>query len=197
MLLEYATAYQRMLEQWSRLRETRGNPNPLVMYILEDEEGDYKSLRLSYETLKQNHKYKAKFLHQQCIKSKICFWLARLSSSIDSSRYGASEPIFQLDKITELDGTVVVRGSVTIGKEDVVETDSFECREAYDSDSAGGNSTSGENVYHCKDRVCSGSASTAILYRHPRILPLSFYPRLSALSTAQSGFRKLTLFTSR
>ena len=196
-LLDQDTAYQRVLEHWSGLRETRGNLNPLVTYILKDDEGEYKHLRLFYDTLRRNHRHKAQFLQQQCIKSKVCFWLARLSSSIDSSRHGASEPIFQLDKITELDGTSVVQGTVTIGKEDIVDPGSFECRKPYDSDSAEVDSASGDNVYHFKDRVCCISASTIILSSRPRRFSLPSRQRVSALSAAPSGFCKPTLFTSQ
>ena len=190
-LLDEATTYQRTLEQWSRLRENRGHSNPLIIYILKDKEGYYKHLRLFYDTLKQIHRYKAQFLQQQCIKSKICFWLARMSSSIHDRSDGASELNFQLDKITELDGTPVVQGTVTIGREDIVEINSFELREA-NNDSA-----SSDNVYHFKDRVCYVSASTTILSSRPRRLSLPSRPTLSALSAAQSGFCKLTLLTSQ
>ena len=191
-LLDLATTYQRTLEQWSRLRGNRGSSNPLVTYILKDKEGDYKRLRLFYETLKQNHRYKAKFLQQQCIKSKICFWLARMSTSIEDHSYGPSDLNFQPDKITELDGVPVVQGPVTIGREDIVEINSFELREDANNDSA-----SSDNVYHLKDTVCYASASTTILSSRPRRLSLPSRPTLFALSAAQSGFCKLTLLTSQ
>ena len=152
-ILDEATAYQRMLEQWSELRENRGLSNPLVFYNLENNEGDYGEPRLSYDALRQGHRLKAKFLQQQCIKSKVCLWLARLSSSIDTSRIGGPEPIFQLDRITKLDGTIVVNGTITIGKEDIVELDSFERRGAYQGDLAE-RSVYGGNLYRFKDKVC-------------------------------------------
>ena len=152
-ILDEATAYQRMLEQWSELRENRGLSNPLVFYNLENNEGDYGEPQLSYDALRQGHRHKAKFLQQQCIKSKVCLWLARLSSSIDTSRIGGPEPIFQLDRITKLDGTTVVNGTITIGKEDIVELDSFERRGAYQGDLAE-RSVYGGNLYRFKDKVC-------------------------------------------
>ena len=73
-----------MLEQWSRLRENDGNSSPLVAFILEDEGRDYKHGRLSYEQLNKYHTHKARFLQQQCIETRVCFWLARMSTSFDS-----------------------------------------------------------------------------------------------------------------
>ena len=152
-LLDEATAYQRMLEQWSGLREDRGLSNPLVFYILDDDERGYVEPGLSFDALRQSHWHKAKFLQQQCIKSKVCLWLARLSSSIDTSRIGGPEPMFQLDGITKFDGTVVVNGNITIGKEDVLELDSFERRGAFQGDLAE-RSVYGGNLYRFKDKVC-------------------------------------------
>ena len=164
-LSQEAAAYQSMLEQWSRLRENIGNSNPLVAYILEDKEGDYKYGRLSYGRLNENHRQKAKYLKQQCLESKVCFWLARMSSSVDSSGHGASESIFEVDNISELDGAEVLEGNVFIDIEDVVQIDSFNCREANDSDYEERSSEFDDDLYHFKDWVCYVSASTVILSR--------------------------------
>ena len=159
-LLDQATAFQSILEQWSRLRENHGNSNPLVTYILEDEEAGDKSLQLCDEIQTGIHKHRAKFLQQQCIKNKVCFWLARLSSTIDRRYYGAAEPIFKLDEITELDGTVVMRERITIEKEDIVEINSFDCREASDAEKYW---EIDDTCNHFKDRVCYILTYTTIL----------------------------------
>lgn len=86
-----------MLKQWSRLREDDGNASPIVAFILEGEERNLKHERLSYEMLNENHTYKVGFLQQQCTESNVCFWLARMSSSVDRSGYGTSESNFKLD----------------------------------------------------------------------------------------------------
>ena len=127
-LSDQATTYQRMLEQWVKLRENDGKSSPLVAFILEDEAPSHEHKRLSYGRLKENHMHKARFLEQQCIQSNVCFWLARMSSSVDSSGDGASESNFKLDRISELDGTQVVEGIIRIDKEDVVDIDSFKSR---------------------------------------------------------------------
>ncbi|KAK0513137.1 hypothetical protein JMJ35_004123 [Cladonia borealis] len=148
---EEANAYQSMLEQWSRLREDVGNSNPLVAYILEDKEQDYKHGPLSYGRLNENHRQKAKYLKQQCLESKVCFWLARMFSSVDSRGY--AESIFELGNISELDGTEVLEGNVYIDKEDVVEIGSFNCREENDSDYGERSSEYDDGLYHFKDWV--------------------------------------------
>ena len=176
-LLDQATTYQRMLEQWVKLRENDGKSSPLVAFILEDEAPSHEHKRLSYGRLKEDHMHKARFLEQQCIQSNVCFWLARMSSSVDSSGDGASESNFKLDRISELDGTQIVEGIVRIDKEDVVDIDSFksriECGEANDSDYAEQDSASEDTVYHFKDWVYYLSASAIILsgqkYLNPKI----------------------------
>ena len=149
-----ATTYQSMLKQWSRLREDDGNASPIVAFILEGEERNHKHERLSYGRLIEDHTYKAAFLQQQCVESNVCFWLARMSSSVDGSGYGTSEGIFKLDRISEIDGTEVVEGSVLIDKKDVVHIDSFECRNGNDSDYAEQDSESEDTISHFKDWVC-------------------------------------------
>ena len=174
-LSQEAAAYQSMLEEWSRLRENLGNSNPLVAYILEDKEGDYKYGRLSYDILNENHEQKAKYLKQQCLESKVCFWLARMSSSVDRSGHGASESLFELDNISELDGTEVLEGNVSIHIDDVVQIDSFKCREANDSDYEERSSEFDDGLYHFKDWVCYVSASTTIITR-PKEPTLNIFP---------------------
>ena len=177
-LSDQATTYQRMLEQWAKLRENDGKTSPLVAFILEDEEPNYKHDRLSYRLLKENHTHKARFLEQQCIESNVCFWLARMSSSVDSSGYGASKSNFKLDRISELDGTEVVKGIVSIDKEDVVDIDSFKsrvtCREANDSDYAEQDSESEGTIHHFKDWVCYVSGSTTIFSVQKHLKPKKF-----------------------
>lgn len=178
-LSHQATTYQRMLEQWVKLRENDGKSSPLVAFILEDEPPSHKHERLSYGRLKENHTHKARFLEQQCIQSKVCFWLARMSSSVDSSGHGASESNFKLDRISELDGTQVVEGIVLIDKEDVVDIDGFksriECGEANDSDYAEQDPASEDNIHHFKDWVCYLSASTIILSGQEYLKPKIFH----------------------
>ena len=178
-LLDQATTYQRMLEQWVSLRENNGDASPLVAFILEDEAPSHKHERLSCGRLKENHTHKARFLQQQCIQSNVCFWLARMSSSVDSNGHGASESNFKLDRISELDGTQVVEGTVLIDKEDVVDIDSFksriECGEANDSDYAEQDSASEDTIHHFKDWVCYLSASTIILSGQKYLKPKIFY----------------------
>ena len=159
-LSDEAARYRSRLEQWSRLREYDGNPDPLVTFILKDEERDYKNGRMCYGRLNENHMFKANFLQQQCIESKVCFWLARMSSCVDRSRYGASESIFMLDEVSELDGTEVMLASMPVNERDVVEIKSFKRREANDSDHAERDSDPDNSIYHFKDWVCYFSAST-------------------------------------
>ena len=159
---EEATAYQSRLEQWSRLRERVGKSKPLVVYILVDKERDYRYGRSSYGRLNENHRHKANYLKQQCLESKVCFWLARMSSSIDSSGSVASENIIELDDISELDGTEVLQRNVTIDEEDVVEIGSLRNREANDSDYAEQSSEYDDNIHHIKDWVSCISAFTTI-----------------------------------
>ena len=172
---EEATAYQSMLEQWSRLREDVGNSKPLVVYILGDKERDYKYGRLNYDRLNENHRHQAKYLKQQCLESKVCFWLARMSSSIDSSGSLASESIFELDNISELDGTEVLERNVSIDEEDIVEISSLKCREANDSDYAEQNWENKDTIYHIKDWVCYISASNTILSGQRNSTPRIFH----------------------
>ena len=164
-LSDQATIYQSMLEQWSRLRENDGNPNPLVTFVLKDKERDYSYGRLCYGRLNENHTFKAKFLQQQCIESKVCFWLARMSSSVDSSRYGASERTFELDEISEIDGTEITKAIISVDKKDIVEIDSFKCREANDGAYAERNSDADNVTYYFENWVCYVSASTTISTR--------------------------------
>ena len=171
-LSNQATEYRSLLEQWFRSRENNGNFSPLVAFILddEDEDADYKHPRISCERLSEDHTYKARFLQQQCIESNVCFWLARMSSSVDSG-YGASTSIFELDTISELDGTVIVKETVLIDKEDVVGLHTFERREANDSDYSEQDSESENTTNHFKDWVCYLSSSTLILYAQERSKP--------------------------
>lgn len=168
-----------MLEQWVKLRENDGKSSPLVAFILEDEAPSHQHERLSYGRLKENHAYKARFLEQQCIQSNVCFWLARMSSSVDSSGHNASKGTFKLGRISTLDGTQVVEGTVLIDKEDVVDIDSFksriECGDANDSDYAEQDSASEDTIHHFKDWVCYLSASTIILSRQKHLKPKIFH----------------------
>ena len=178
-LSDQATTYQRMLEQWVKLRENDGKTSPLVAFILEDEQPNYNYDRLSYRLLKGDHEHKASFLEQRCIESNVCFWLARMSSSVDSSGYGLSKGSFKLDRISQLDGTEVVKGIVPIDKEDVVDIDSFRsrvtCGEANDSDYAEQDSESEDTKYHFKDWVCYRSASTIIFSAQKHLKPKNFH----------------------
>ena len=184
-LSDQATTYRRMLEQWVKLREDDEKSSPLVAFVLEDDAPSHKHERLSYRRLKENHMHKARFLEQQCIQSNVRFWLARMSSSVDSSGDGASESNFKLDRISELDGTQVVEGIVLIDKEDVVDIDSFksriECGEANDSDYAEQDSASEDTIHHFKDWVCYLSASAIVLSGQEHLKPKIFHiPRFFA-----------------
>ena len=174
-LSEEAEEYQSMLKQWSRLRENVGKSNPVVAYVLGDSDRDYKYGRLSYGRLNENHRHKAEYLKQQCLKSKVCFWLARMSSAVDSSGHGASESMFDLDNISELDGTEVLQRNVSIDIEDVVEISSFKCREANDSDYAERSSEFDDGLCHFKDWVSYISASTNIFFRQRNSNPRIFH----------------------
>lgn len=63
---------QDLLERWANLCESADAPSPLI-YIIDDERGDYKYLSLGKESLKLVDKFKAGFLQQQCARKDVCF----------------------------------------------------------------------------------------------------------------------------
>lgn len=127
--------FRSLLGQWTTLFRRHEGPVPLV-YILDDEVGNYKRQPLSCESLKDADKHKLLFLQRQCQEMDICVYLAKLTTSIDDDIVGNDEEInitMGLHEITDLDGHILVEQRVMIRKENLVPEDWFEYRSSNDS----------------------------------------------------------------
>ena len=133
---QQANEFQDLLGHWTTLSQRHEGPVPLV-YILEDELGDYKRLPLSSACLRDADKHKMIFLQRQCSEKDVHVYLAKLTTSIDDDVVGddgESNSTMELQEVTDLDGQVFVTQEVLIEKENLIAEDWFEARDSNDSD---------------------------------------------------------------
>ena len=135
-LAQQINEFRSLLGQWTTFSERNDGPVPLV-YIIDDELGDYKHQPLSCAPLKDADKHKVLFLQRQCLEKDVNVYLAKLTTSIDDDvAVDDEEPntTMELHEITDLDGHLFVKQEVTIGKENLVSEDWFEDKDSNDSD---------------------------------------------------------------
>lgn len=127
--------FRDLLGQWTALSQRHQGPVPLV-YILDDEPGDYKRRLLSCASLKDADKHKLLFLQRQCPEKDVCVYLAKLRTCIDENIGYYQEPstTMELHEITDIDGHMFIKDEVSIEKENLVQEDCFEERDSNDSD---------------------------------------------------------------
>ena len=135
-LAQQIKEFRSRLGQWTTLSERNDGPVPLV-YIIEDELGDYKHQPLSCAFLKDADKNRVLFLQRQCLEKDVHVYLASLTIAIDDNLdVDDEEPntIMELHDMTDLDGNLFIKQEVTIGKENLVSEDWFENKDSNDSD---------------------------------------------------------------
>ena len=123
--------FRDLLGHWTKLSQRHEASVPLI-YILEDELGDYKNLPLSCTSLRGADRHKMAFLRQQCPEKDVHVYLAKLTTSIGDDE--ELDTIMELHDIVDLDGHYIVSQQVTIAKENIVIEDWFEARDSNDSD---------------------------------------------------------------
>lgn len=135
-LSEQINEFRELLDQWTMLTQRHEGPVPLV-YILDDDLGEYKRRPLSCASLKDTDKHKVLFLQRQCSEKDVGVYLAKLTTSIDDDFHSNDEEsntTMELHEISDLDGHMFVEEEVRIQKEHLVHEDWFEYRGSNDSD---------------------------------------------------------------
>ena len=128
--------FRSLLGQWTTFAERNDGP-VLLVYIFDDESGDYKHQPLIRESLNDADRHKVHFLQRQCLEKDVLVYLAKLKTSIDDDvAVDDEEPntTMELYEITNLDGDLFVEQEVTIGKENLVSEDWFDYMDSNDSD---------------------------------------------------------------
>ena len=132
-----------LLSHWITLSQKYEGLVPLV-YILDDELGNYRTLPLSCASLRDSDKHKMISLQQQCLEKDIHVFLAKLTTSVnhdfDSDDEGSNTTMV-LHNLTDPSGHFSIKQQVSIKKKNLMQEDWFEARDFNDSDYSGYNST--------------------------------------------------------
>ena len=135
--------FRDLLGHWTTLSQKHEGFVPLV-YILDDELGDYKTLPLSCASLRDSDKHKMIFLQQQCLEKDVHVYLAKLKTSVnhdlDSDDEG-SNTTMGLHNLIDPNGYFPIKQQVSIKKQNLMREDWFEARDFNDSDYSGYDST--------------------------------------------------------
>ena len=133
-LAQQINEFRSLLGQWTTISESNDGPVPLV-YIIEDELGDYKHQPLSRAFLKDADKHRVLFLQRQCLEKDVHVYLASLTTAINDVAVDDEEPntTMELHDITDLDGQLFIKQEVIIGKENLISEDWFEDKDSNDS----------------------------------------------------------------
>lgn len=135
-LYQQINEFRDVLGHWIALSQEHEGPVPLV-YILEDELGNYKRLPLSYALLRDADKHKITFLRRQCLEKDVLVFMAKLTTSIeDNTSSDDEEPNtnMELHDMMELDGQSFVTQGVSIEKQNIMPEEWFKARDSNDSD---------------------------------------------------------------
>ena len=135
--------FRDLLGHWTTLSQKHEGFVPLV-YILDDELGNYRTLPLSCAFLRDSDKHKMIFLQQQCLEKDVHVYLAKLTSSVNhdfASDDEGSNTTMGLHNLTDPNGHFPVKQQVSIKKRNLIQEDWFETRDFNDGDYSGYNST--------------------------------------------------------
>ena len=135
LLSQQIDEFRELIRQWIISCERHDGPVPLV-YVLDDDLGDYKHRPLIWASLKDADRHKVLFLQRQCLEKGVTVYLAKLTTSIDDSiavGYEDSNITLDLHKITDLDGHCFLAQEVNIEKRNLISEDFFENRASNDS----------------------------------------------------------------
>ena len=135
--------FRDLLGHWTTLSSKHEDFSPLV-YILDDELGNYKTLPVSCASLKDSDRHKMIFLQQQCLENDVHVYLAKLTTSVnhnfESDEEGSNTTI-GLHDLVDTNGHFPIKQQVSITKKNLMQEEWFEARDFNDSDYSDHNST--------------------------------------------------------
>ena len=135
--------FRDLLGHWTTLSQKYEGFVPLV-YILNDELGNYRTLPLSYASLRDSDKHKMIFLQRRCLEKDVHVYLAKLTTSVnhdfDSNDEG-SNTTMGLHNLTDPNGHFSIKQQVSIKKKNLMQEDWFEAKDFNDNDYSGYDST--------------------------------------------------------
>lgn len=111
-----------LLSQWLNLWRSDRN-HALLVYILNDGNGQYKNRRLDFNALETIDKSKTNILEQQCSKQGAWLHLAKMTSAVNADpedTLGLKVAVC-LHEIRDLDGELAVDKPVAVGKESIIQ----------------------------------------------------------------------------
>ena len=135
--------FRDLLDHWTTLSQKHEGFVPLV-YILDNELGNYRTLPLSCASLRGSDKHRMIFLQQQGLKRDIHVYLAKLKTSVNydfDSDGEDSNTTMDLHDMIDRNGYFPIKQQVSIKKKNLMQEDWFEARDFNDSDYSGYNST--------------------------------------------------------